>query len=172
MSLQSPEAPYVDWRLETIRAMPGKQVQVNCTGDILDTIFFSADWMPFHNPQAAIACALTGYWKILERASHSFTAMEWKALSAMHSPFSRGAYADMTPAEAAATVEREHSGDEWNDEILAIKALLPKVARLSSADFAAVNEILRYLGSLSSDDPLFTMSRKLPALEQPEPGRS
>lgn len=46
-------------RMEILKGMPSKQVQVICTGDILDTLFFSDDDMPFSNPQTAIESALS-----------------------------------------------------------------------------------------------------------------
>ena len=166
MPLNSSDDPWVDWRLELLRSAPDKQTTITCAGDILDTLFFSDDAMPFRNPQVAIAGALSAYWKILERSSRIFTPNEWRVLSAQCSPFSRGERAGMLPAEAVASVENEYPGDRWNAELLSIKAMLPKIAALSDTDFAAVNAILSYVGNLSSDDPLFTMSRKLPALKQ------
>jgi len=165
MSSNSLNAPLVDWRLETIRAMPSKQIQVTCTGDILDTLFLSDDSMPFRNPQAAIADALSGYWTMLERASHIFSASEWKILSSQTSPLSGGGRAGESAALVVTSIEQEFPGDEWGDDMLAVKALLPKIVKLSETDFAAVNEILRYVRNLSSDDPFFTISRKLSALE-------
>jgi len=81
------------------------------------------------------------------------------------SPFSDGNRAGESAASAAASVEADFAGDEWCAEFLSVKALLPKIAALSETDFVAMNEILRYVRSLSSDEPFFTISRKLPALE-------
>lgn len=165
MAARALDNPLVDWRLETVRAMPSKKVQVTCTGDILDTLFLSDDSMPFRNPQAAIADALSGYWLMLERASRIFTASEWEILSGFPSPFRDGNRAGESAASVVASIEQEFPGAEWGTDMLAVKALLPKIVKLSETEFVAVNEILRYIRNLSSDEPLFTISRKLSALE-------
>jgi hypothetical protein len=150
--------------MEILRGMPSRQVQVNCTGDILDTLFFSDDDMPFANPQIAIANALSAYWAILECASRIFTPDEWAVLSGQHSPFTDGRYSKPPALSAAASIAARFAGDDWNDEVLAVKALLPKIAALSDTDFAAVNEILRYLTCLSCRDPVSAMALKFSAL--------
>lgn len=155
-----------DWRLDLLRSEPVKRVQLDCTGDVLDTLFFSNDDMPFNNPEAAISSALSSYWIILGHAARIFLPEEWRLLFEEFSPFYDGNNIHITAAEVAAGIEDDYPGSDWNAEVLAFKALMPKVAGLSGADFAAVKDILRLLRNLSSDDPFFTMSRKLPSLEQ------
>jgi hypothetical protein len=154
-----------DRRMEILKGMPSKQVQVTCTGDILDTLFFSDDDMPFSNPQIAIESALSAYWMILGCASCIFTADEWGVLSGQHSPLTDGRFANSSASAAAASIAIDYAGDEWNSEVLELKALLPKIAALSGTDFAAVNVILRYMTGLSCGDRVSAMSLKLPALK-------
>jgi hypothetical protein len=157
-------------RIEILRGLPSRQIQVNCTGNILDTLFFSDDDMPFADPQVAIAKALSAYWAILECASRIFTTDEWVVLSGQHSPFTDSGFAKPPASSAAASIAAHFAGDDWNDEVLAVKALLPKIATLSDADFTAVNEILRYMTGLSCGDRVSAMSLKFSALKsQREP---
>ncbi|MGB3045013.1 MAG: hypothetical protein WBB98_17710 [Xanthobacteraceae bacterium] len=152
-------------QMEILKGLPSKRVEVECTDDILDTLFFANDDMPFANCQTAIAEALSAYWSILDCASRIFDRREWLVLSGLHSPFAGGACAKLAPASAAASVAADFVGDDWNDDVLALKALLPRIAALSDADFAAVNVVLRYLANLSCPEPISAMALKLPALK-------
>jgi hypothetical protein len=158
-----------DRRMEILKGMPSKQVQVICTGDILDTLFFSDDDMPFSNPQIAIESALSAYWMILGCASRIFTADEWGILAGQHSPLTNRRFSNSSASSAAASIALDYAGDEWNAEILEFKALLPKIAGLSGTDFAAVNVILGYITGLSCNDRVSAMSLKLPALKSDQP---
>jgi hypothetical protein len=161
-----------DRRMEILKGLPIKQIQVICTGDVLDTLFFSDDDMPFSNPQASIEGALSAYWMLLRCASRIFTAGEWGVLSGRHSPLTDGRFSNSSAASAAASIAFDYAGDEWNVEILEFKALLPKIAALSDTDFAAVNVILGYLRGLSCDDRISAMSLKLPALKSDRQNRA
>lgn len=155
----------IDWRFEVAkREFTGKKIEIASTEGILHALFFLDDVMPFANPQASVEHVANAYWNFLERASHIFTAAEWQILSGPHSPFSRGELARKNAGEAVAEIKGDYPGDEWCDGLLAVRKLLPKVASLSDVEFLAVNEILSLVGNLASDDPWFTISRKLPAL--------
>lgn len=152
-------------RLEILNGQACKNVELQCTGDILSTIFYADDDMQFSNSQSAISGALSFYWHILRCASRIFSPVEWAALSATHSPFVDERYQRLPASSAASLVAVAFPGDDWNDEVLAVKALLPKVASLSDTEFAAVARILQYVASLSCPDPISAVALKLPALK-------
>ena len=155
----------VDWRLDLLRSEPAKKIQLTCTGDVLDTLFFSNDAMPFLHAEAAISDAISAYWAILGHAACNFSSEEWRLLDEYFSPLDdEGAH--VTAREASVRLEDQYSGSNYSADVLAFKELLPKIAALSGADFAAVKDILRLLKNLSSNDPFFTISRKLRPLEQ------
>lgn len=156
---------FVDWRFEILnRELSGKTIQITCTEPILHALFFLNAAAPFENSQAALEHVAKFYWLLLERASHIFSETEWRTLSGLLSPFAGGEFFGKSASEAVNKIESDYPGREWGAGILAVKDLLPKVAALSDAEFAAMNEILFLVCNLYSDDPWFTLSRKLPAL--------
>lgn len=156
---------YGDWRFETVnREFVGKKIEIACTEPIMHALFFLNDAVPFNNPQASLEHVARLYWAMLERASHIFSGAEWRALGDLSSPFHRGELSRRSAAEAVKEVEALYPGEDWRAELLAAKRLLPKIGTLSDVEFEAVNVILFLVGNLSSDDPWFTLSRKLPAL--------
>jgi len=155
----------VDWRLETAnRDFVGRKIEIACTEPIMHALFFLNDAVPFNNPQASLEHVARLYWSLLERASHIFSGAEWRALGSSFSPFCRGELSGRNAVEAVKEVEALYPGEDWRAELLAAKKLLPKIGTLSDVEFETVNAILFLVGNLSSDDPWFTLSRKLPAL--------
>lgn len=156
-------------RIAILKDLPGNNIQLHCVDDVLSTLFFANASMPLANPAVAVSSALSFYWRTLDHASRIFSPSEWSALAAPRSLFLDSRYWDMSVASAVELALEEHAGDDWCDDVLATKVLLPKIADLSETDFAAVIQILRYIAGLSCDDPFAAMALKLPALASVQP---
>jgi len=157
---------YADWRFEIAnREFVGKKIEIACTEPIMHALFFLNDAVPFNNPQASLEHVARLYWSLLERASHIFSSAEWRTLGASwFSPFYRGEFLGRRPVDVVREIEAKYPDEDWNEDLLEAKKLLPKIASLSDVEFEAVNAILYLTGNLSNDDPWFTLSHKLPAL--------
>jgi hypothetical protein len=152
-------------RLRVLKASPSRGVVLNCTDDVLFTLFYADDSTPFANPNDAIESAIGFYWDALERASRLFEPHEWQALAGAHSPFCDDRYSNMPARLAADGVAKALDGDQWNDEVLAVKSLLPKIAALSDTDFSAVARILSLIRASSTENPIGAVAVRLPALK-------
>jgi hypothetical protein len=149
--------------------LPGRKTEIELTQEIIDTLFVFDAQIPLADPSASIERALAGYWRVLGGAAALFTPDEWKVLTDLSSPLHDGGFEYPTAAAAAREIARDYSGDDWCDQVLAVKRLLPKIASLSQPEFEAVREILWFIRNVYSDDPIFTVSRKLLALAEPAP---
>lgn len=154
-----------DWRLETIRTrFRGEKREVTLQIHTVETLFAMDGSVPLSNPSEGIERGLSGYWRILREAAYLFSSHDWQALTAMRSPFDGAAFKYASADELAATIEADYSGDNWCNEVLVVKALLPRIRALSKTEFEAFREILFLLRISFSDEPHFTLGQLLPGL--------
>ncbi|MFL9824928.1 hypothetical protein [Rhodoplanes sp. SY1] len=162
------EARDNDWRLEaTRRNLAGRETIVSLTSSLIDALFVHDAQMPMRCPSAVINHYTRLYWRILDCASRILSPAEWRIAIKLTDCLGNdwlAADGEWSSTKVADDFNEMFGEGEWCDEVVALKALMPKFRNLTNTEFEAVREILLILHNFYSDDPIFSFSRILPAL--------
>jgi hypothetical protein len=98
---------------------------------------------------------------MLDRVAAKFSASELDVLSGSAHPWNERHWtmkADQVTRDLRDLYNRH---DDWNDGVLAFRALIPKLETLTDAEMTGFLEIMRLLHNLGPESPVGILSLKL-----------